>query len=165
MCHWRLIRPPKLFQPHFVGYKDRHKNKMIKSLFHTGTRAQSLDILVLLLRITLAAFMITHGWPKLLRLLEGGDIQFGDPIGLGPTLSLILVVFAEFFCSILIGIGLGTRLASIPLIFTMLVAAFIAHGDDPFRQREMALLYLTFYITLLVIGFARRETESNAASV
>jgi putative oxidoreductase len=125
---------------------------MIKKALHTRTRDESLDLLVFILRICIAAFMITHGWPKLLRLLEGGEIQFGDPIGLGPTLSLILVVFAEFFCSVLIGIGLGTRLASIPLIFTMLVAAFIAHADDPFRQKEMALLYLLFYILLLVVG-------------
>ena len=125
---------------------------MKKTQFQNGTREGTLDILVLILRICIAAFMITHGWPKLLRLLEGGEIQFGDPIGLGPTLSLILVVFAEFFCSILIGIGLGTRLASIPLIFTMLVAAFIAHADDPFRQKEMALLYLLFYVFLLVVG-------------
>ena len=124
----------------------------MKRLLHTRTREDALDLLVLILRICIAAFMITHGWPKLLRLLEGGEIQFGDPIGLGPTLSLILVVFAEFFCSILIGIGLGTRLASIPLIFTMLVAAFVAHADDPFRQKEMALLYFLFYIFLLVVG-------------
>jgi len=124
----------------------------MKRFLHTRTRDESLDLLVFILRICIAAFMITHGWPKLLRLLEGGEIQFGNPIGLGPTLSLILVVFAEFFCSVLIGIGLGTRLASIPLIFTMLVAAFIAHADDPFRQKEMALLYLLFYIFLLVVG-------------
>jgi len=124
----------------------------MKRFLHTRTRDESLDLLVFILRICIAAFMITHGWPKLLRLLEGGEIQFGNPIGLGPTLSLILVVFAEFFCSVLIGIGLGTRLASIPLIFTMLVAAFIAHADDPFRQKEMALLYLLFYILLLVVG-------------
>jgi putative oxidoreductase len=125
---------------------------MMKRLLHTGTREEYLDILILVLRISLAAFMITHGWPKFLKLLEGGEIQFGDPIGLGPALSLILAVFAEFFCSILIGIGLGTRLASIPLMITMAVAAFISHGGDPFRQKEVALLYLLFYITLLVVG-------------
>lgn len=125
---------------------------MIKTLFQTGTREETLDILVLVVRITIAAFMLTHGWPKLLKLLEGGEIQFGDPIGLGPMPSLILVVFAEFFCSILIGIGLGTRLAAIPLIITMAVAAFIAHGGDPFGQKEMALLYLLFYLVLLVTG-------------
>ncbi len=121
-------------------------------LLQTGTREESLNILILFLRIAIAALMITHGLPKLSKLLEGGEIQFGDPIGLGPTLSLILVVFSEFFCSILIGIGLGTRLASIPLMITMFVAAFITHGPDPFGKKEMALLYLLFYLTLLIIG-------------
>jgi len=124
----------------------------MKKLLYTGTREEYLDILILLLRVSLAAFMLTHGWPKLTKLLAGGEIQFGDPIGLGPAFSLGLVVFAEFFCSILIGIGLGTRLASIPLIVTMFVGAFIAHGDDPFGRKEMALLYLLFYFTLFVVG-------------
>jgi len=125
---------------------------IMKSLFQTGTREEYLNILILFLRIAIAAFMIRHGLPKLSKLLAGGEIQFGNPIGLGPALSLILVVFSEFVCSILIGIGLGTRLASIPLMITMFVAAFITHGPDPFGKKEMALLYLLFYLTLLIIG-------------
>ena len=125
---------------------------IMRKMFQTGTSEEYLDILVLVLRICLAAFMLTHGGPKLSKLLAGGEIQFADPFGMGPALSLGLVVFAEFFCSLLIGIGLGTRLAAIPLMFTMLVAAFIAHGPDPFSQKEMALLYFLFYLALLVIG-------------
>jgi putative oxidoreductase len=125
---------------------------IMRRLFQTGTGEKYLDILVLVLRITVAAFMLTHGGPKLSKLLAGGEIQFADPLGLGPALSLGLAVFAEFFCSLLIGIGLGTRLAAIPLMITMLVAAFISHGPDPFRQKEMALLYFLFYLALLVIG-------------
>jgi len=124
----------------------------MKRFFYTGTREEHLNILVLVLRICIAAFMITHGWPKFLKLLEGGEIQFGDPIGLGPAFSLVLVVFAEVFCSILIGLGMGTRLASIPLMITMFVAAFVSHGADPFRRKEVALLYLLFYLALLVLG-------------
>jgi putative oxidoreductase len=124
----------------------------MKRLLYTGTREGYLDFMILVLRITLAAFMLTHGWPKLTRLFAGGEIQFGDPIGLGPATSLILVVFAEFFCSILIGIGLGTRLAAIPLMITMFVAAFIAHGPDPFGRKELSLVYLLFYLTLFVVG-------------
>jgi putative oxidoreductase len=132
---------------------------ILKGLFQTGTREVYLDLLVLFLRIAIAALMISHGLPKLSKLLEGGEIQFGDPIGLGPTLSLILVVFAEFFCSILIGIGLGTRLATIPLMITMFVAAFITHGADPFQRKEMALLYLLFYISLLIIGSRKYSVD------
>lgn len=124
----------------------------MKKLLRTGTSEEYLNMLILLVRIAVAAMMITHGWPKLLKLLEGGDIQFGDPIGLGPVFTLILAAGAEFFCSIFIAFGLGTRLASIPLIITMFVAAFVSHGPDPFRQKEMALLYLLLYIILLVTG-------------
>lgn len=124
----------------------------MRKFFYTGTREGLLDLLVLVLRITVAAFMITHGWPKLSKLMAGGEIQFANPFGLGPAISLILVVFAEFLCSILIGIGLGTRLASLPLLFTMFVAAFISHGTDPFRQKEMALLYMLIYFSLFILG-------------
>jgi putative oxidoreductase len=125
---------------------------IMRRLFQMGSSEEYMNILIFVLRISLAAFMITHGWPKLNKLLAGGEIQFGDPLGLGTTLSLVLVVFAEFLCSILIAIGLGTRLAVIPLMITMLVAAFIRHGPDPFRQKEMALLYFLLYLVLLVIG-------------
>ena len=124
----------------------------MKRVFHTGTNEEYLNLLVLILRVSIAAFMLTHGAPKLSKLLAGGEIQFGDPVGLGPAISLALVVFAEFFCSLLIGIGLGTRLAVIPLMITMLVAAFVSHGPDPFRQKELALLYFLLYLALLVTG-------------
>lgn len=104
------------------------------------------------LRLITSAFMLTHGWPKFQQLISGEEITFGDPLGIGSTASLVLAVFAEFICSTLIAIGFRTRLAAIPLTITMLVAAFIAHGDDPFGRKEKALLYLLIYITLLVFG-------------
>lgn len=131
----------------------------MKRLFLTGIREEYLNILLLVLRLAIAALMLTHGLPKLSKLLEGGEIQFGNPIGLGPGISLALAVFAEVFCSLLIGIGLGTRLASIPLMFTMIVAAFISHGADPFARKEMAILYLLFYLTLLITGSGKYSLD------
>ena len=78
---------------------------------------------------------------------------------LGATLTLILVVFSEFFCSVLIGIGLATRLAAIPLIITMLVAAFVTHGADPIGKKELALLYLISYGVLLVAGSGKYSVD------
>jgi putative oxidoreductase len=43
-------------------------------------------------------------------------------------------------------------LATIPLIITMSVAAFVAHGADPFGKKELALLYLVIYLFLLFAG-------------
>ena len=124
----------------------------MKRLFKTGTGEGTLDLAVLIVRVSVSLSMLTHGWPKLNRLLEGGEISFGDPLGLGPTVSLVLAVFAEVVCSVLIALGLGTRLASIPLIVTMGVAAFVVHGSDPFRGKEMAILYMVFYILLMLTG-------------
>lgn len=105
-----------------------------------------------LLRIGLGLGMLTHGYPKLMKLLDGGEIKFADPIGIGAAASLALAVFAEALCSALIALGLLTRAASIPLIITMAVAAFVVHGSDPFGKKEMALLYLLGYLIVFAKG-------------
>lgn len=95
--------------------------------------------------------MLTHGWPKLQKLVNG-NFQFGDPLGIGPEASLILAVFAEVVCSVLVIIGLATRLAVIPLIVTMAVAFFIVHAADDFRTKELALIYLSIFLCLFFSG-------------
>lgn len=119
------------------------------------------DIGKLILRLGMGGFMITHGWPKLMKLFAAGPIEFGDPIGLGPTLSLILTVFAEFVCSILLIVGFKTKWAAIPLAFTMLVAAFVVHGDDPFSRQEKALMYAVAYIVIALIGAGKYSLDGK----
>ena len=102
--------------------------------------------------------MLTHGYPKLQSLL-GDNPQFADPFGIGQVPSLALTVFAEFVCSILIIIGLATRFATIPLIITMLVAIFQAHGADPFGKKELAVLYLIMFIGFFVLGPGRYSID------
>ena len=123
----------------------------MKSLFSTSFNAALLNLWLLVLRISVGATMLSHGWPKLMKLLAG-NYQFADPIGLGLGLSLGLTVFAEAICSILIILGFGTRLATIPLIVTMIVATLISHASDPFAKKELAVIYLLIYITLAIIG-------------
>ena len=111
------------------------------------------DLLLLLLRITFGGLMfLNHGLGKFGRLTGGEEIKFFDFMGLGPEISLSLVVFAEVACALLIVFGLFTRLATIPLIFTMLVAVFMIHWNDPFKDKEMAILYLIPFIILFLKG-------------
>lgn len=131
----------------------------MKRIIQTAVNTNHLDYIILLLRITVAIFMITHAIPKMNKLLEGGEIQFPDPIGIGAEISLGLAVFAELFCSILIGIGLLTRLAAFPLIITMAVAAFVVHAGDPFKQKELSLLYLVLYFVLFIIGSGKYSVD------
>lgn len=107
---------------------------------------------LLILRLALGLFMAgLHGWGKLTK-VANGDMGFADPMGIGQGPSLVLATGAEFACSILLVLGLFTRLACIPLIVTMAVAAFIVHGNDPWGDKELAYLYLAGYLTLLFTG-------------
>ncbi len=109
------------------------------------------DLSLLLLRIGLGANMLPHGWKKLSNMIDG-DFGFTDPIGIGEPASLVLATFSEFLCSILVIIGFKTKLASIPLAFTMLVAAFITHFDDPWSKKELPVVYMTGFIVLSLMG-------------
>ena len=79
--------------------------------------------------------MLSHGIPKLMNWGSLSD-TFPDPFGVGSALSLALAIFAEVGCSALLVVGLFTRLATVPLIVTMLVAALLIHGDDPWPRRS-----------------------------
>ena len=114
---------------------------------------------LLLLRVLAAAFIITHGYPKLMQFFSDEPIQFANFMGLGPAVSLALSTFAEFVCAVFILLGLFTRLAAIPLVINMAVAAFYAHADDPFSVKEMALLYLLIFIFLLLTGAGRYSID------
>ena len=124
---------------------------MLSTLIVPKKLAGSANIGVLILRIGLGILMLTHGYPKFEKLLAG-DMSFGNPIFLGEELSLILTVFAELVCSILLILGFLTRPALFFLAITMAVAAFIVHIDDGIGKQEKALLYLTGYICLWFTG-------------
>ena len=109
------------------------------------------DLGLLILRIAGGGMMLTHGWGKFLKVLNG-DFSFGDPIGLGPAFSLILAAFAEFICAILILVGYKGRFASVFLMITMLVAAFVHHWSDPWRRKEFPLLYFGIYLAIFLMG-------------
>lgn len=117
------------------------------------------DIIVLAVRVFVGFAMLSHGFPKLQMLLAGGKIEFFDFMGMGPQVTLILTIFAEFVCSILLILGLFTRVSLGFLIFTMIIAAFVVHGADPFEKREMSLVYLSVYLLLMVVGAGKVSVD------
>jgi len=124
-----------------------------------GQKNGRADIGLLILRIGVAALMMfAHGADKFVNFSDTAA-QFPDPIGLGATFSLVLVVFAEFFCSIAIGFGFLTRLATIPPIITMLIAALIIHAPDPWPRKELAVAYLLIYLVILIAGPGKHSID------
>ena len=118
------------------------------------------DVGLLLLRILPSALLLTHGIPKFQKLISG-DFEFGDPIGIGPTPSLFLAVIGEVVCPILLIIGYKTRWSAVPPAIVMVVAAFIVHAADPFGVKEKALLFLSFFIVIILLGPGRYSVDKR----
>jgi putative oxidoreductase len=137
----------------------------------------STSIGLLILRLGVGAYMATHGWGKVQMLLAGEAEKMGDPIGIGSWPSLALVTLAEFVCALLVVVGLGTRLAAIPPVTAMGVAAFVAHGKDPWTMseafrlfmegqtkfpvsKEPALMFLVPFLSLVFTGAGRFSLDA-----
>jgi putative oxidoreductase len=123
----------------------------MKKLLSTKYSANAFNAAMLFLRVGVGVLMMYHGYGKLTGF---GEMQhkFMNFMGIGQTASLALVVFAEFFCSLFLILGLFTRMATIPLIITMGVALVKAHKSEIFGEGEMAALYLVIYLVLLLLG-------------
>ena len=131
----------------------------MKKLLSTKYSAGAFSTAVFILRITVGALMLHHGYNKLIHF---ADMQpkFMNFLGLGTTVSLSMVIFAEFFCSVFLLLGLFTRLACIPLIIAMGVALWKAHHFEVFGDGEVPALYLGAYITLLLVGPGKASLDS-----
>jgi len=111
------------------------------------------DAAFLVLRLGLGFGMLFgHGLPKLYKLFGDDPIKFMDFLGLGPTISLGLVVFSELICSIFLMLGLFTRWAAFFLLFTMVVAVFYVHLGDGFKEAEKGFIYLVGYVAIFLAG-------------
>ena len=128
---------------------------MRRLLADSGRPGPARDLGLLVLRLTFGIALICgHGWGKLIRLIEGVD-RFPDPLGIGAQASLGLTVFAEVFCALAIVVGIVVRPAAAVLTVLFVVAFFVIHGGDPFGDKELALVYLAAFVTLLLTGPGR----------
>lgn len=119
--------------------------------FNSGKHKPLPSFALLILRASFGLMILTHGWPKVVSFFQDPG-AFPDPIQIGASLSHGLTAFAEFFCGILIIIGLMTRWAAIPLIIAMTVISFVVHGKEPMSERELSMLYLTAFTVIAILG-------------
>lgn len=132
---------------------------IFKKTFNVNHVPLNIDLALLLARIMIGLLMLSHGIPKL-DMLDANPVQFADLFGLGPKVNLYLAIFAEVGCSVLVMLGFYTRLAVIPLISTMLVAAFYIHANDSFAKQEMALHFVLTYVMLLIMGSGKYSLDN-----
>lgn len=130
----------------------------MKRLLSTSYTDWAFNIALFVLRITAALMIIPHGYDKLVHFAEKKN-NFMNFLGLGSTTSLAMVIFAEFFCSIFVMIGLFTRFTVLPLVIAMAVALFKAHGNAIFTQGEKAALFLAIFLGILLVGPGKASVD------
>lgn len=123
----------------------------MKKLISTKYSAGAFNLAMLLLRLGLGIMMIPNGYNKLVNFaaIEKDMLNF---LGMGKTVSLGLLVFAEFFCSGLVILGLFTRLAAIPLVIAMTVAVVQAHKGLIFGEAQHAALFALGFLIIVILG-------------
>lgn len=109
----------------------------------------------LLARVTLGVIFIQSGWGKLHHLQK--VIDFFTELGLPrPDLQAPFVAGTEFVCGWLVLLGLFARIASVPLVVTMLVATVTAKADELKHYGDLfgftEWTYLALAVVVIVYG-------------
>lgn len=114
---------------------------------------------VLFLRLFVGFMLLRHGIDKIQN-FETLKATFPDPIGWGSQLSLVFVILTEVGCSLAVMLGFLTRLALIPLIFSMALVAFVVHSPFSVSGSELPLMYLGIFIALFLTGPRKWSVDS-----
>ena len=133
-------------------------NKIASFLF--SYKSFCSDFTLLIFRVIVSGALMTHGYGKFIRLLEG-NIWSRTHLFFNEEISLALVAFAEFFCPIFVAIGFWTRIFTIPIIYTFLIIVFDVHLDDPFSKMEKGLLFLVSYLLIFTLGPGNLSVDSR----
>ncbi|TWD50345.1 DoxX family protein [Pseudomonas sp. SJZ131] len=126
---------------------------------------RSRDLGLLFLRVSGAVFLLwVHGLPK--QLDYTAQLQLiEDPFHLGANLTLILAIFAEVLCPLLIIAGVLVRLACLPILFVLLVALLIVHPQWSLFEGQFGWLLLILFTSIFIAGPGRLALNDRFAGV
>ena len=127
-------------------------------LFPHLPSSNTVSLITLWTRIIIGMLFLNHGIEKWMNFSYLSE-TFPDPLWLGSTISLILVIFAEVFCAFAFIFGVFFRLALIPMIINMCVAFFVVHSGMPLASKELALLYLIIFVASFIAGPGRYSVD------
>jgi len=131
----------------------------MKKFFSTAYSDNAFNLTSLALRLAFGLIIcIVHGFPKIMH-FSNLQTTFFDPFHIGHKWSLVLAIIAEVLCALLVVLGLFTRLAALILVINMSVAVFLALKGQGLEHRELAILYLTAFFSVLLVGPGRFSVD------
>lgn len=127
---------------------------------------KNFDVGLLLLRVTVALLMLLHGISK----IKGGvgGIETAMVKNGLPAFVAYGVYIGEIIAPILMIIGWRTRIASLLVFFTMIVAVYVAHPTDVLKLNdhgasaiELQLLFVIGALALFFMGAGKYALSSK----
>ncbi|KRP74734.1 DoxX family protein [Pseudomonas paralactis] len=117
--------------------------------------ARNQDTGLLFLRVSGAVFLLcVHGLPKLLNYGEQLKL-IEDPFHLGGQVTLLLAIFAEVLCPLLIIAGVLVRLACVPILAVLVIALLVVHPEWTLLEGQFGWLLLIIFTSILIAGPGR----------
>jgi putative oxidoreductase len=120
---------------------------------------------LLFLRLSGALFLLwVHGLPKWLHYSDELT-RIEDPFHLGASLTLMLAIFAEVLCPLLIAAGVLVRLACLPILFLLAVALLVVHPQWSLEEGQFGWLLLIIFTSVFIAGPGRLAMNTRFAGV
>jgi putative oxidoreductase len=108
---------------------------------------------LLLLRIALGINLFVHHGIEKLTHFHQMAAHFPDPIHIGSHASLIYAMISDSICSLLVTLGLGTRIAALIIAVNLGVAFWLVHHHSfASGHTELVLVYLGGFLALVFTG-------------
>ncbi|MEM9681183.1 MAG: DoxX family protein [Bacteroidota bacterium] len=125
---------------------------VIQKLVSSESVFLSKDSTLLLFRVLVSLSMInTHGLKKIMNYSDTVN-HMPDPFGMGGEVSAIIAIIVNIVGPVFVILGLGTRLAILPILSVTLMGFFVVHGNDPWPVRDVPLMYSIAYLALFFLG-------------
>lgn len=120
------------------------------------------SLLLLASRLLFGLTFASHGLDKLQHFTETAA-HFPAPFGISGEVAVSLSIFGELICGLAFTFGFLTRLALLPMIFTMIVALTTVHGGSV-SGGELAFLYLVIFVLSWFAGTGKFSVDGLISS-
>jgi len=123
---------------------------------------QSTDLALLVLRLGLGlTLFFEYGIVKLLHFHQLAATE-PDPLHVGATINMLLMIFAEVICAAAVTAGVATRPAALILAVEMAVAFFRVH-HGAFAHGDLAFIYMSGFVAVTLAGGGRFAVSRKLA--
>jgi putative oxidoreductase len=138
-------------------------NTCMKKLITLGFLPQSYDLALLVLRVWVGlSLFLRHGVEKIANFSDMAS-HFPDPIHIGPHWTLVIALFSDAVCSILVILGFATRLAALYIVLIVGSAFALVHHfalSGP-HSGELPYVYVGVALAIFLAGPGRFSLDGR----